>query len=93
LVSNITPPPTGGSSSRRTTRTANPGTWSISSAGPRTLEPKTVIKDSSDLNTNIFFDVTPALRTALSFNYTAQHYGDGAQVRNLRWFASAYYFF
>jgi hypothetical protein len=54
---------------------------------------RTVIKESDYLNTNLFFDVTPALRTALSFNYTAQHYGDGAQVRNLRWFASAWYFF
>ena len=59
-------------------------------ANPRA---KTVIKDSSYLNTNLFFDVTPSLRTAVSFNYAAQHYGDGEPVRNLRWVASAYYFF
>lgn len=61
--------------------------------GPTSARGRGVMKDTTYWNINLFFDVTPAVRTGLSFNYTTQHYGDGAEVRNMRWFGSMYYFF
>ena len=42
---------------------------------------------------NVFFDVTPAVRVGGSFQYTSTEYVDGETPRNLRWMASALYFF
>jgi hypothetical protein len=42
---------------------------------------------------NVFFDVTPAVRVAASFQYTATEYVDGEIPRNLRWMGSGLYFF
>jgi hypothetical protein len=54
---------------------------------------RTVIKQARYLEGAVFFDVTPSVRTALSFQHVEQVYGDNADARNLRWMFSVNFLF
>ncbi|MDP9148586.1 MAG: hypothetical protein M3O36_01390 [Myxococcota bacterium] len=52
-----------------------------------------VYKESNYVDGTIFFDVTPAARLGLSYQYTKQNFTDGTNAQNNRYEALALYFF
>jgi len=63
---------------------------------PRLIGPsaaKQVYKQSRYFDANVFFDITPAVRTGLSYQLTMQTFVDDATARNHRWMLGVYYFF
>ena len=57
--------------------------------------PTRVARLSRYADANVFFDVTPAVRSRAGqfLEYTSTEYVDGETPRNLRWMASALYVF
>ncbi|MDP9035766.1 MAG: hypothetical protein M3O50_13260 [Myxococcota bacterium] len=52
-----------------------------------------VYKESNYVDGTVFFDVTPAARLGLSYQYTKQNFTDGTSAQNNRYEALALYFF